>query len=121
RSDFETVVQQSNAMTPKRRKQLSDLYGRVLRSKAPTPEAHYQRNVLQKLSFILELLHFYENQGTEAPDVIFAQRLPTLVEQFVISGPRENLDEKLIIEVEQLLGFVVSPDHRQVIINNIGK
>ena len=121
RSDFETAVQQSNAMTPERRKQLTDLYARVLRSKASTPEAHHQRTVLQKLSFILELLHFYENQGTEPPDVTFAQRLPTLVEQFVTSGPRENLDEKLIVEVEQLLVFVVNPDHRQVIINNIGK
>ena len=121
RSDFETVAQQSNAMTPEKRKQLTDLYGRVLRSKAPTPEAHNQRNVFQKLSFILELLHFYNNQATEAPDVIFAQRLPTLVEQFVIAGPRENLDGKLITEAEHLLGYVVSPDHRQVVINNLGK
>ncbi len=120
RSDFEAAVP-SSTLSAEKRKGLTDLHQRVVRSKAPTPEAQQQRNVFQKLSFVIELLHFYENQGTEAPDVVFAQRLPTLVEQLVISGPRENLDEKLIVETEHLLGFVVNPDHRQVIINNIGK
>jgi hypothetical protein len=44
-----------------------------------------------------------------------------LVEQLVLSGPQENLDEMLIKQAEGLMAFVISPDHRFMIINNVGK
>src|SRR5207302_5388031 len=78
-------------------------------------------NAFQKLSFIIELLHYYENQNTEAPDVIFAQRLPVLVEQLVLSSPQDQLEEKHIIAAESLIAFVINPDHRLMIMNNVGK
>jgi hypothetical protein len=39
----------------------------------------------------------------------------------VITGPRDDLEERLIVEAESLLAFVVNPDHRQMIVNNVGK
>src|SRR5205814_1984315 len=54
-------------------------------------------------------------------DVIFAQRLPALVEQLVIGGPQDTLDEKLIVQAERLMAYVISPDHRLMIVNNVGK
>jgi hypothetical protein len=74
-----------------------------------------------RLSFFLELLHYYENQSTESPDVVFAQRLPPLIEQLVITGDRDALDENLVKAAESLLALVISPDHRKSVINNIGK
>jgi hypothetical protein len=97
------------------------LYQRIQRSKANTDQARAQKNAFYKLSFVLELLHYYENQSTEAPDVIFAQRLPVLIEQLVLAGPDDNLDEKLIAQAESLMVFIISPDHRNIVINNIGK
>jgi hypothetical protein len=73
------------------------------------------------LSFVIELLHYYENQSTEAPDVIFAQRLPALIEQLGVAGPHEPLDEKMVAQLEALLAFIVSLDHRLMVINNVGK
>jgi hypothetical protein len=119
KSDFETLFQQNPGVIPDKRQELQALYQRVQRSK--TDRARAQRNAFQRLSFILELLHYYENQNTEAPDVVFAQRLPVLVEQLVVGGTQDNLDEKLIAQAETLLAFVISPDYRQAIVNNIGK
>jgi hypothetical protein len=79
------------------------------------------KSTFQRLSFVIELLHYYEHQNTEAPDVIFAQRLPALVEQLGVAGPQAALDEKLILQVEALLAFVISTDHRLMIVNNVGK
>src|SRR5262249_3643079 len=73
------------------------------------------------LSFLIELLHYYENQAIEAPDLVFAQRLPALIEQLVITGPQDSLDAKLIPQAEALLALVINPDHRLMIINNVGK
>jgi hypothetical protein len=73
------------------------------------------------MSFILDLLYFYDHRSTEAPDAIFAQRLPGLIEQLVLAGPRDVLEERLIAEAEGLMGFVVVPEFRQMIVNNIGK
>ena len=56
--------------------------------------------------------HYYENQTTESPDVVFAQRLPPLVEQLVIAAEGETLDEKLIKQAEDLLALIIKPDHR---------
>src|SRR5258706_8740735 len=89
--DFEALLEQNPGFLPEKRDELVALYRRVQRSKAASTEARLQRNALQKLSFIIELLHYYENQSTEAPDVLFAQRLPALVEQLVVTGPQEPL------------------------------
>jgi hypothetical protein len=35
--------------------------------------------------------------------------------------PQDNLDEKLIGQAETLLAFVIVPDHRQMVVNNMGK
>jgi hypothetical protein len=121
KNDFETLVPQQTAILPETRQQLTALYQKVQRSKAAIDQARAQKNAFFKLSFVLELLHYYENQSTEAPDVIFAQRLPVLVEQLVLSGPDDILDEKLIVQAEGLMAFIISPDHRNIVINNTGK
>jgi hypothetical protein len=118
--DFETLLQ-SSTLAPEKRQELLGLYQKVQRSKAATEQAAAQKSAFLKLSFLLELLNYYENQGTESSDVIFAQRLPTLIEQLVIANQRDNLDEKLIQPAEALMSFIINPDHRHTIINNIGK
>src|SRR6266576_3892328 len=119
--DFEALFQQNPTLIPEKRQELLALYQRVQRSKATTEAARAQKNAFQKLSFILELLHYYENQNTEAPEVPFAQRLPVLIEQLVVATGQESLDEKLIVHAEGLLAYVTHPDHRLMIVNNIGK
>jgi hypothetical protein len=69
---------------------------------------------------LIELLHYYENQNTESPEVTFAQRLPVLIEQLIVGGT-DQLDEKLIEQAETLLGFIVHNDHRLMVLYNIGK
>jgi len=119
KSDFEALLAAS-ALSTEKKAALSGLYQRVQQSKGAGELARAHRNVFTKLSFVLELLHYYENSNTEAPDVIFAQRLPALLEQLVTSGV-VALDEKLILQAEALLAHVVTPEHRLMIINNIGK
>jgi hypothetical protein len=121
RNDFEALCQQPAALLPNQRSHLEALYQQIQRSKAPTDQARAQKSAFQRLSFFAELLHYYEHQNTEAPDVVFAQRLPTLVEQLGVAGPQGPLEEKLIVQVEALLALVVSPDHRLMIVNNVGK
>jgi len=121
RDDFEVLVQQPERLSPSKRSQIEALYRQVQRSKAPTDEARAHRSAFQRLSFLAELLHYYQHQNTEAPDAIFAQRLPALVEQLGVAGPDAPLDEKLIQQVEWLLAFVISPDHRLMVVNNVGK
>src|SRR5580765_5889939 len=121
RSDFEALLQQNQALSAQKREELQALYQKIQKSKAPTEQARSQKIAFQRASFIIELLHFYEHQNTEAPDVIFAQRLPALVEQLISTGSNEKLDEKLIGLVETLIDFVINPDHRQMIVNNLGK
>lgn len=119
--DFEALLQQNPAALAQKRDELLALYHKVQRSKAPTEEARAQRIAFQKLSFLIELLHYYENQNTESPDVVFAQRLPALSEQLVLSGQQETIEEKLLIQAEELLSHIISPEHRQMLINNLGK
>ena len=121
KEEFSTLLEKQAGLSEPQRQELVALHQRVQRSKAATEQARQQKSAFQRISFLIELLHYYENQNTEAPDVIFAQRLPALIEQLVITGPNEPLDEKSIVVAEQLLGFVINPDHRQMIINNIGK
>ena len=120
KNDFEALQQQNANVLPDKRAELKALYDRVQRSKTGDA-ARTQRNVFNRMTFVLELLHYYENQNTEAPDVIFAQRLPALVEQLTISGTSETLDEKLIVQVEKLLPHIVNPDYRLMVVNNVGK
>ncbi|MBE0543528.1 MAG: hypothetical protein IH623_19460 [Verrucomicrobia bacterium] len=121
KNDAEALFQQPSGLSADKRQALQALYEKVQRSKTNTEPARLQRIACFKLSFILELLHYYENQNTEAPDVIFAQRLPALVEQLVLTGDQDSLDEKLILQAEELLAFVISPDHRLMVVNNVGK
>lgn len=104
-----------------KRAALADLHRRVQASRASSEQARQQKHAFQRLSFLIELLHYYEHQNTETPEVVFAHRLPALVEQLVLVGPDEELAPKLIDEAEKLMAHVVHPDHRQMIINNIGK
>jgi len=120
KNEFESLLPQSGLSADKQAK-LKALYQQVQKSKAHTPETRTQKSLFLKLSFLLELIHYYENQGTEAPDVVFAQRMPALVEQLVVTGPNDPLDEKLILQAEALLALVVNPDYRHATINNIGK
>jgi hypothetical protein len=121
RNDFETIFQQNPALVAQKRAELQALYQKIQRSKAPTEQARQQKMAFLKLSFIIELLHFYEHQNTEAPDVIFAQRLPALIEQLASTASHDKLDEPLLALVEGLAGFVIMPDHRAMIVNNLGK
>jgi hypothetical protein len=121
KNDFEALFQENPALIPEKRQDLLALYQRVQRSKATTEATHAQKTAFQKLSFILELFHYYENQNTEAPEVPFAQRLPVLIEQLMATSGQDNLDENLIVHAEGLLAYVIHPDHRLMIVNNIGK
>ena len=121
KNDFETLFKQHSNVAAAKRPELMALYQAVQRSKSASPEGRAQRIAFQKLSFVVELLHYYEHQNTEPADVIFAQRLPALVEQLVLPGPQDRLDEKLLELAEKLLAFVINSDHRHMVINNIGK
>jgi hypothetical protein len=74
-----------------------------------------------ELSFTLELIHYYDHQDTEIPEAIFAQRLPVLIEQMVLSGATDRLDEKLLLKAEKLLAYILNVDYRFTVINNVGK
>jgi hypothetical protein len=91
KNDFEALFQQHSAagQVPEKWKPLPALYQSIQRGKTPTDAARTLRITFQKISFIIELLHFYEHQNTEPPDVTFAQRLPVLVEQLVVTGPQD--------------------------------
>jgi hypothetical protein len=121
RNDFESLFEQNPGLLPTKRNEILRLYQCIQRSRSANDQARQQRSAFQRLSFLIELLHYYENQSTEPADVMFAQRLPTLIEQYVLSGPNDELDEKLLAQAEVLLGFVINPDHQLMIVNNIGK
>ena len=121
KSDFEALVSQTDGLAPDKQEKLRALHQKVQKSKSATPEARAQKSLFLKLSFLLELLHYYENQSTEAPDVVFAQRLPALIEQLVVTGPQDNLEEKSVAQAEVLMAHVMNPDYRFAIVNNIGK
>ena len=115
--DFEALLQQHPAVCAAKRNELVALHQRIRNSRS----ARAQKIAFLKLSFVLELLHYYENQNTESPDVIFAQRLPPLIEQLVTCSDADSPDEKLILQAEALLAFIVSADYRNAVINNFGK
>jgi hypothetical protein len=119
--EFAELLQQNPNALGAKRSALQVLHQQFRQSREATEQARAQKNAFLRLSFYLELLHYYENQSTESPDVVFAQRLPPLIEQLAITGERDTLDEKLILAAEALLAMVISPDQRRAIINNIGK
>ena len=115
--DFEALLQQHPNVCSAKRNELVALHQRIRNSRS----ARAQKIAFLKLSFVLELLHYYENQNTESPDIIFAQRLPPLIEQLVTCSDSDIPDEKLILQAEALLAFIVSADYRNAVINNFGK
>ena len=119
--EFAELLQQNPAAAGAKKAELETLNQKVRQSRENTEAARAQKSAFLRLSFFLELLHYYENQSTESPDVVFAQRLPPLIEQLVITGERDTLDEKLVIAAEALLALIISADHRKAVINNIGK
>jgi hypothetical protein len=119
--DFETLCQQHTAVAAEKRTELFTLYQQVRQSRGNQEPARSQKLTFLKLSFVLELIHYYDHQSTESPDVVFAQRLPPLIEQLVLSGEAENPNEELIRQAEALLAFVVNADYRQAVVNNFGK
>jgi hypothetical protein len=121
KEDFESLVGRDPGVAAARRPGLLALHARVHRSKAAADHARAQRIAFHRMSFLIELLHFYEHSDTEAPDLLFAQRLPGLIEQLTLTGSQDSLDETLIVSAEALLAFIVNPDHRLMVINNLGK
>ncbi|HUB87519.1 MAG TPA: hypothetical protein VMB22_06470 [Verrucomicrobiae bacterium] len=117
KSDFDALLQQNPNVVAAKRAELIALQKRVRASR----ESRAQKIAFLKLSFVLELLRYYENQSTESPDVVFAQRLPPLVEQLVVTGENDALDEKYIKQAEELLAFIINADYRQAVVNNFGK
>jgi hypothetical protein len=117
KGDFEALLQQNPHAVAAKQAELIALQKRVRESR----ESRVQKVAFLKLSFVLELLHYYENQSTESPDVVFAQRLPPLVEQLVVTGENDPLDEKFIKQAEELLAYIISADYRQAVVNNFGK
>jgi hypothetical protein len=115
--DFEELLRRNSHLPDPKRAELTALYERVRKSRESRP----QKLAFLKLSFVLELLHYYNHQSTESPDVIFAQRLPPLVEQMAVTGETDQLDEQIILQAEQLLSQVVNADYRQSVVNNFGK
>lgn len=117
KSDFEELLKQNLNAVAAKRAELMALYKKVRQSR----ESRAQKTAFLKLSFVLELLHYYQNQNTESPEVIFAQRLPPLVEQLVVTGENDPLDENLIKQAEELLAFILNADYRQAVVNNFGR
>jgi hypothetical protein len=120
-NDFEKLLEENPNAVSAKRNELTALHKKIQASRAASEPARAQKNVFLKLCFAGELLHYYENQSTESPDVVFAQRMPPLVEQLVITGDQATLDEKLVKQAEDLLAFIIKPDHRHAVVNNMGK
>lgn len=119
--EFAELLQQNPGAAADRRQELEALHQKIRQSRENTEPARAQKNAFLRLSFFLELLHYYDHQSTESPDVVFAQRLPPLIEQLAITGERDTLDEKLLEAVEALLAMIIFTDHRKAVVNNIGK
>jgi hypothetical protein len=119
--EFAELLRQNPNAVAAKRAELQALHQKIRASRENSDLARAQKNAFARLSFFLELLHYYENQSTESPDVVFAQRLPPLIEQVAIPADRDALDEKLILSAEAMLALVISHDHRKSVVNNIGK
>ncbi len=120
-NDFDALLAQNPNVVAAKRTELLALHQKIRASKTVCEQSRAQKSAFLKLSFVLDLLHYYENQNTESPDVVFAQRMPPLIEQLVITGERDTLDPKLVELAESLLAFIITNDYRHSVINNIGK
>ena len=120
-NDFEKLLEQYPDAVSAKRNELAALHKKIQASRAGSEAARAQKNAFLKLCFAGELLHYYQNQSTESPDVVFAQRMPPLVEQLVITGEHDTLDEQLVKQAEDLLAYIIKPDHRHSVVNNMGK
>ena len=119
--DFAELFQQNPTVAADRRAEIQALHQKIRLSRENTEAARTQKTSFLRLSFFLELLHYYENQSTESPDVVFAQRLPPVIEQLVVTGEDGVLDENKLLAAEALLALIINSDHRKAVINNIGK
>ncbi len=119
--DFEALLTQEAAAAGNHAEALRELHRRVQLSRESTETARRQKGAFGRITFLIELLHFYENQSTEAPDVLFAMRLPTLLEQLVIQPEQKQLSPADVTAAEDLLAHIVSLDHRLIVVNNLGK
>jgi hypothetical protein len=52
---------------------------------------------------------------------VFAQRLPAVVEQLSGADASGEIDESTLTRIEELLAFIIKPEHRHMVVNNIGK
>jgi hypothetical protein len=120
-NDFDALLPQNPNAAAAKRNELLALRQKIHQSRSAGEPGRAQKIAFLKLSFILELLHYYNNQNTESPDVVFAQRLPPLIEQLVIGNELDPLDEKMILQAEALLAFIVKTDYRHAVVNNFGK
>jgi hypothetical protein len=119
--DFAALLPQLSGLDEAQRQGLKELHQRVQVSRGQSAAARAQRIACQRMTFLLELLHYYENQATEAPDVIFALRLPGLLEQLVAAFGQEKIEASSIAQAESLLAFISNLDQRVMVINNMGK
>jgi hypothetical protein len=121
RDDFEPSLESDTGLKPEVKAALRSLYHKVQRTKGASAEALAQRQTFARLSFLMELLRFYDEQNTEPPDAVFAQRLPAAVEQLAVPDSQAPLDEEVVKRVEDLLFFILRPEHRHMVVNNLGK
>lgn len=121
KGDFDELFAQHPGVPVARRAELQTLHQKVRASRDNSDNTRAQKSAFLRLSFILELLHYYDNQNTESPDVVFAQRLPPLIEQLAVPVDGPVLDEKLVVQAENLLAFIINANHRSAVINNVGK
>jgi hypothetical protein len=119
--DFAELVTQNPGLAADRLQALQALHQKIAQSREASEHSRAQKCAFLRLSFFLELLHYYENQSTESPDIVFAQRLPPLIEQLVINGEGTSLDGKNVLAAEALLAIILNADHRRAVVNNIGK
>jgi len=118
---FESQLAADTAVKPEVKEALVTLFQKVQRSKGATEKAQRQRRCFARLSFLLELLRYYENQNTEAPDAVFAQRLPATIEQLSAVDAGAAIDEAMVAHIEELLNHIIKPEHRHMVVNNVGK
>jgi len=119
--DFEAWFAENPKYLPEKRDELMALFQKIQRARGNTDAARAEKVAFAKLSFILEMIHFYANQNTESPEAVFAQRMPALIEQLGVAGAQDVLDEKAVTQTETLLAFIANLDHRLMAINNVGK
>jgi regulator of replication initiation timing len=115
--EFEELLKQHPNAAAAKHDELVTLFHRVRDGR----NSRAQKVAFLKLSFVLELLHYYENQSTESPNEVFAQRMPPLIEQMVVTNESDAPDENLVKQAEALLALVINPDHRMAVVNNFGK